>query len=218
MKLRIELCVMAILFFSRSGNSQGCISYSDSSFLTKEAIDYIYNRSLDFTLKDKKSTRDYIGLFYHEDSEKYESIKITIDPITTIQAFKAIYVQEIYNKSLKVHPNKRILNENGFINSFEIHFVHWEEPPELEGNHLVHVRFSPILYHGNRLFIGVHCLNQFSTTEKNINYDTYLIYEAEHCRNGVICFRRIYIPLGFNLTGEKTYTSLEIEDRPCSFK
>ena len=216
--MRVYCSAIILMIFLSNCVGQQNILDPDSLFLPQKSIDYIYSRSLDMILKDQKTTASSIGLFYLDDSEKFETIKVTIDSVYDTNAFHSGYIPEIDNLPFRTWTSTYFPDINAFNNGAEIEYVLFQEIPTLQGNHLVHVIFSSLFYVQNRIFLGVHCINQFSATTGIYNYDTYFIFEAERCRNGIICFRQIYIPWGFGIDGKKIYSKLDAGDRPCIVK
>jgi hypothetical protein len=217
MKNFMYLIVIGLLYISSASIAQRMTKATNDIELSSRDVNYLFNRALDLTLKSKRSTISLVGVFYLDNTDQIKNIYISIDPILYRDVFMSRDIPEIDKLTFDSIKLFDLSHSVSFVNTVDCKFIHYDVIPKLDGNHLTHVRFSPIFQLRNRIFIGVQVINQISTTTGIENDYSYVIYEAEKCKNGVVCFRRMFVPIGFRMDGGKSYIVHEMDDRPCEF-
>ncbi len=176
---------------------------------------YIYNRAFDLALKDARTTTDLVGVFYNPDFVKADSLIITIDPILCETCFDLKYVDTL--KSLRydaIESSQEYFDQQFVYNSGTLKYMHYEDSLNLSGNHMMHVRLSPIYESGGLFYLGIKCYYQLKTTKGITDYNTTVLFQFEICNNNHIMFRKIFVPIGL-ISNENVCNTKIIQDRPC---
>lgn len=215
-KQRIAICVAVVLSVVAQDLKSQHAGIHREMTLSAEDVSYIYNRSFDIALRDRRAGLMARSIYLSSQFVNFDSMIITIDPILTSTAFDTKYIQPLrekdYDDTLGIQG---IFDEALIINTGDIVYKHYEQLPTLTGNHLLHVEFSDLYAAANSLYLGIRITFQSPTNQGFYNWQEWVLFELEWCNDRFVMFRKFYIPMGVFDSDTPTYYSKELFDRGC---